>query len=85
MARRVRADVSVRRALEMAVDSREAAPWQGVRWQSTGLVNLESPLGERHEATQAGGESQPEERHGMAAEVLVLDRFRENPVHRVFE
>jgi hypothetical protein len=48
-------------------------------------MNLESPLGTMREATQAGGESQPEERHGLTAEVLRIDRRRKNPVRRVFE
>jgi hypothetical protein len=31
-ARRVRANLSWRRALELAADSREATPWHGARW-----------------------------------------------------
>jgi hypothetical protein len=61
--------MSWRRALELAADSREAPTRQGVRWQPTNHVRLESPLGARREATQAGGGSQPAERHGLAAEV----------------
>jgi hypothetical protein len=83
-ARRVRADLSWRRALEMAADSREAAPWTGIRW-STIHVSLESPLGARREATHAGRGSQPKERHGVVAEVLMIDSRRKSPVRRVFE
>jgi hypothetical protein len=32
---------------------------------------------------QAGGGSQKEERHGLAADVLRIDRRRKNPVRRV--
>jgi hypothetical protein len=70
-ATRVRTDVTWRWALEMAADISEARPWQGVHGQPTGLVSLESPLGPRREATQAGGGSQPEEQHGLAAEVCM--------------
>jgi hypothetical protein len=42
------------------------------------LVSFKSPLGARLEATHDGGGSQPEERHGLAAEVrhdhLPLDK-----------
>jgi hypothetical protein len=37
------------------------------------------------ETTQAGGGSQPEERHNLAAEVHMINRRRKNPVRRVFE
>jgi hypothetical protein len=37
-------------------------------------VSLESLLGARREATQAGGGSQPGDRHGLAAEVQMIDR-----------
>jgi hypothetical protein len=43
-----------------------------------------SPLGARLEATQDGGGSQLEERHGMAAEVLPDHPPPENPVWGVF-
>jgi hypothetical protein len=46
----------------------------------TGLVTSKSPLGARLEATHDGGESQPEERHGPAAEVLKIIRRWKNPV-----
>jgi hypothetical protein len=77
--------VSRRRALELAADSREAPPRYGVRWKSTSLMSFESHLGVRRKAMHAGGGSQPEEPHGLAAEVLRIDRRRKNPVQRVFE
>jgi hypothetical protein len=40
-------------------------------------------LGARLEATQDGGGSQPEERQGLAAEVLRIIRRRKNPVRGV--
>jgi hypothetical protein len=39
-------------------------------------VRLESPMGARREATHAGGGSQPQERHGEAAVVHIIDRGR---------
>jgi hypothetical protein len=45
---------------------------------------FKSPLGARPDATQDGGGSQPEERHGMAATVLRITRRRKNPVRGVF-
>jgi hypothetical protein len=47
-------------------------------------VRFESPLGVSLRATQDGGGSQPEERHGLAAKVHKIYRHRENPVHKVF-
>jgi hypothetical protein len=47
-------------------------------------VSFASPMGARLEATDDGGGSQPEERHGMAAEVLRIIRRRKNPVRGVF-
>jgi hypothetical protein len=41
-------------------------------------------MGARLMATQDGGWSQPEERHGMAAEVLRIIRRRKNPVRSLF-
>jgi hypothetical protein len=41
-------------------------------------------LGARLEVTQDGGRSQPEERHGLAAEVLRIIRRRKNPVLGIF-
>jgi hypothetical protein len=35
-------------------------------------VDVESPLGARYDAKKAGGESQPEERHGLAAAVHMI-------------
>jgi hypothetical protein len=63
------------RVLELAAGSREASPGQGVRYLSSGLVSFESPMGARLEATQGGGGSQPEERHVLAAEVHIIDRY----------
>jgi hypothetical protein len=37
-------------------------------------VSFESPMRAKLDATQDGGESQPEERHGLAAEVHKIDR-----------
>jgi hypothetical protein len=48
-------------------------------------VSFMSPLGARLEATQDGGGSQPEERHGLAAEVLRITRRRKNPVRGFLE
>jgi hypothetical protein len=73
-ATRVRTDLSRRRALELVVDSREAALGHRFRWQPANHVRLESPFGARREATQAGGGSQPEERHSLAAEVHMIVR-----------
>jgi hypothetical protein len=43
-------------------------------------VDVEHPLGGRHDAKHAGGgSSQPEERHGLAAEVLIIDRHMKKP------
>jgi hypothetical protein len=47
-------------------------------------VSFMSPLGERPEATQDGGGSQPEERHGLAAAVLRITSCRRNPVRGIF-
>jgi hypothetical protein len=42
-------------------------------------VSFMSPLGARLEAKRDKGGSQPEERHGMAAEVLGIIRRRKKP------
>jgi hypothetical protein len=42
------------------------------------------PLGGRMKATQDGGRSQPEERHGLAAAVLRIICNRKIPVRGVF-
>jgi hypothetical protein len=42
-------------------------------------------MGSRLEATQDGGGTQPEERHGLAAEVLKIIRRRKSPVRGVLE
>jgi hypothetical protein len=47
-------------------------------------VSFKSPLGARPEATQDGGGSQPEERHGLAAAVLRITRRRRNSVRGAF-
>jgi hypothetical protein len=47
-------------------------------------ASSKSPLGARLEATHDGGGSEPEERHGLAAEVLRIIRRRKNPVRGVF-
>jgi hypothetical protein len=47
-------------------------------------VSFMSPLGARLEATHDGGGSQPEERHGMAAEVARIICRRKNPVRGGF-
>jgi hypothetical protein len=48
-------------------------------------VSFKSPPRARLEATHDGGGSQPEERHGLAAEVLRIIRRRKNPVRGVLE
>jgi hypothetical protein len=73
-ARRAWAGMSSRRALEMAANNMEAMLGHGGRWQSYNLMSFESPFGARREAAHVGGGSQPEERHGLAAEVLKIDR-----------
>jgi hypothetical protein len=55
-------------------------------WRSLTVANhasVTSPLVARLEATEDGGGSQPEERHGMAAKVLGVIRRRKNPVRGV--
>jgi hypothetical protein len=47
-------------------------------------MSFMSPLGARIEATLDGGGSQPEERHGLAAEVVRITRRRKKPVRGVF-
>jgi hypothetical protein len=48
-------------------------------------MELVSPLRARRNVTEAGGRSQPEERHGLAAEDYIIDnRRRKNPIRRVF-
>jgi hypothetical protein len=48
-------------------------------------VSFMSPHGARLEATHDGGGSQPEERHGLASEVLLrIIRRQKNPVGGVF-
>jgi hypothetical protein len=85
-ARRVRADLSWRRALKKATDSwDEAAAGQGTCRPSTSHVSIESPMGARRKAMRAGGGSQPEERHGLAAEVHKIHRRRKKTVPRAVD
>jgi hypothetical protein len=46
---------------------------------------FEYPLWARRDATHDGGGSQPEERHGLAAEVHGIIRRQKTPVRGVFE
>jgi hypothetical protein len=63
-----------------AVESHEATLGKGARCTTTGLLLVEPPAGARHDKKHAGrGESQQEERHGLATEVLKIG----NPVRRV--
>jgi hypothetical protein len=48
------------------------------------LASFKSPLRARLEATKDGGGSQPEERQGLAAEILRIIRGRESPVRGGF-
>jgi hypothetical protein len=73
-----------RRPSELAADNREAMPGKSARWRMTSDSDIDLPLGARHNAKHAIGESQPEKRHGLAAEVLRIDRRRRNPGRRVF-
>jgi hypothetical protein len=41
-------------------------------------LDVEPPMGERHEDKHAKGGSQPEELHGLAAEGLTIDSRRKN-------
>jgi hypothetical protein len=73
-ARRVHEDLSCRRALELAVDSREAVLGHGVRWQPTSHVGLESPRGARRPIPPLVG-THPSTRVPLAA-CLSLSRRR---------
>jgi hypothetical protein len=68
----------------MAAGSWAAAPGKGARWTTTNHVDTEPPIEGRHDAKQAGGGSQPRERHGLAAEVFMINRHRKDPVRRGF-
>jgi hypothetical protein len=46
--------------------------------------DIQVSMGVRLGATHDGGGSEQEERHGLAAEVHMIDRRRKNPVRRVF-
>jgi hypothetical protein len=65
-----------RRVLEMAADNKDATSWKGARWTSTSHVDVEPPRGVGHDAKQARGGSQVEERHGLPAEVMKIARRR---------
>jgi hypothetical protein len=54
----------------------------GPRLTSNYLVDVEHPMGVRHDAKLVGGGSQPEERRGLAAEVLMIDRRRKSALRR---
>jgi hypothetical protein len=60
-----------RRALEFAADSREGA------LGTTSHVDVEPPFGAMHVAKKDGGDSRPDKRQNLAAEVLKIDRRRE--------
>jgi hypothetical protein len=62
----------------MAADNWKVAPWHGARYVWTHMRDLNLPPGVRRDGTHAGRRSQPEERHGMEAEVLRIDRRRKN-------
>jgi hypothetical protein len=70
--------------LEQAADSSEAALGTALASSCQPCVSLRSPLGARPDATQDGGGSQPEERHGLAAAVPRIARRRKSPVRGVF-
>jgi hypothetical protein len=67
---------------DLATDIRALAPGEGVRWTTTILEEVEPPIVRRHDANETRGGSQPDEWHSLAAEVLRIDRRRENPVKR---
>jgi hypothetical protein len=50
---------------------------------TTTHVDVEPRKGLRHDAQHAEGGSQPEKQHGLAAEVHMIDRRRENSVRRI--
>jgi hypothetical protein len=66
--------------LEMAADSWEAALGTALASIRRPCESLRSPMGARPDATQDGGGSHPEERHGVAAAVIRIARRRESPV-----
>jgi hypothetical protein len=72
--------------LELAAESREVAQGKSARWTSTSPLEVQPPIdrGEavRHETKHAGGGSQAEERHGLAAGVLRIGRRLKSPVRR---
>ena len=70
--------------LELAAASWEAALGTALASSRQPCESLKSPLGARPDATQDGGGSQPEERHGLAAAVLRIARRRKSPVRGVF-
>jgi hypothetical protein len=71
--------------LELAAEIREATHGQRRSLAAAEPYELfRVSLGAKLDATQDGGGSQPRERHGLAAEVHIIDRRRINPVRRVF-
>ena len=70
--------------MELAVDKWEATLGPAMASNRQTCESIRSPLGARPEATQDGGWSQPEERHGLAAAVLRITRRRKSPVRGVF-
>jgi hypothetical protein len=70
--------------LELAADSWEAALGTALASSRQPNESLRSPHGARPDATQDGGGSQPEERHGLAAAVPRITRRRKSPVRGVF-
>ena len=70
--------------MELAADTWEAALVTALASSRQPCESLRSPLGARPDVTQEGGGSQPEERHGLAAEVGRIIRRRKNPVRGVF-
>jgi hypothetical protein len=63
-----------RRVFGMAADSREVAPGKGARWTATSHVDVEPPMGPRHDGKRTGDWSHSEERHAVAAAVLMMCR-----------
>jgi hypothetical protein len=60
------------------VNKRVATQENYARLTTTTPVDPEPPMGGRHDVEQAGGGPQAEEWHGLAVEVLMIDRRRKN-------
>jgi hypothetical protein len=72
------------RVLELAAGSRGS---NAMARRSLAIVHafeIRVCMGVRVGATHDGGGSQPEERHGLSAEVHMIDCRRKNPVRKVF-